>query len=74
MSRIYTSIHGADNEPIRAAASGHEDTTWLSVFVGDVELTFFMPLDRAERLAVAITAAEAEQRAADDAAADEIPF
>lgn len=56
--RSYTSIHGLETTPIAAAASGNDGTEWLTLFLGDHELTVFMPFARAERLAAAINGAE----------------
>ena len=67
--RSYTSIHGLETTLIAAAASENNGTEWLSLFLGDHELTVFMPLARAERLAAAINGAEEITRA--EAAADE---
>ena len=65
--RGYTSIHGLETTPIKAAASGNDGTGWLTLFLGDHELTIFMPFARAQRLADAINAAEEITRAETEA-------
>lgn len=66
--RTYTSLHGLETTPITAAASGNDGTEWLTLFLGDHELTVFMPFARAERLAAAINGAEEITRAESEAA------
>lgn len=70
----YTSIHGLETTPITAAASGNEGVEWLTLFLGDHELTVFMPFARAERLAAAINGAEAETATAATAAEIEAQY
>lgn len=69
---MYASLHHLETTPIRAAASANDGVEWITLFFGgDAELTIFMPLVRAQRLADAINAAEeitkAEAEAADTA-------
>lgn len=72
--RSYTSIHGLETTPIAAAASGNDGTEWLTLFLGDHELTVFMPFARAQRLADAINDAEAETATAATAAEIEAQY
>lgn len=56
----YSSIHVHDCKQIVAEATEHDGTTWLDLRFDDrpCELSIFMPLDRAKRIADAINAVE----------------
>jgi len=74
----FSGVNIHDCTIIKATADKHDSTTWLNLLVSDyphAEVTIFMPLERAERIAAAINSVEREwqDEIAEEAAAEAGP-